>query len=127
MNTLYFSVERPEHTEEQIKRYDSEVLAMLCDADTGSDWQSVQGCYEGVREQAYKVTASDDKLREYIYKAFNDYKQQSVLLVHEDSEATMLFNDGDFKHMGKFQRVTKESALSRDAYSIVGSEYYIVQ
>ena len=86
----------------------------------------VNGKYNGVEEKSimlYGTNLTEPMIEELAKKNF----QESYLVVYHDGVAELVYSNGNRKIMGDFVSVSESDATSRDAYSKIGSQYFVIE
>lgn len=86
----------------------------------------VQGKYNGIDEEAIFIYGTN--LTEPVIQEFAKAQlQESYLIVYHDGVAELVFSDGNRKIIGDFVNTTEEIAKSKDSYSKIGNQWFIVE
>ena len=93
----------------------------------GIKFDLVQGVYKGVKEQSFIVDSKqfDAKLKRFVFSLF---KQESALYIDSDGNATLQYsisNGGNAVKLGEFTPVGEIEAKQNEAYTKIGSVYYV--
>lgn len=86
----------------------------------------VKGRYNGVDETSimlYGTNLTEPVIEELAKKHF----QESYLVVYHDGAAELVYSDGNRKIMGDFIPVNEAQAKSRDAYSKIGNQWFVIE
>lgn len=118
---LIFSVEKTELTDRENMVATAEVEDTLTSSDI--PYNKVEGCFDGVTEQSFIVSANyEGRVKEYC-QAFN---QDSYLLIDANGTAALFTSEG--KHiteLGRLVKVSESEAKQQQAYTKVNEEYYV--
>ena len=86
----------------------------------------VEGRYNGIDEKSimlYGTNLTEPVIEELAKKHF----QESYLVVYHDGAAELVYSDGNRKVLGEFIPVNESQAKSRDAYSKIGSQWFVIE
>jgi hypothetical protein len=99
-------------------------LAML--AAKGYSVAEVDGRYSGTEEKSILLYGTN--LTEPVVQEFSRAQlQESYLIVYHDAVAELVFNTGARKILGEFRATTEGVAKSKEAYSKIGNQWFIVE
>lgn len=122
--TFIISAEREELTKEQNLFRTEQLKQMLIK--NKIQYTVAQGCYKGQTEIAFVCIAYYQEQAETIkLLAFTHFKQESVLYIDSNGEASLDYATGYTQMLGGFRQVTESQALASDAYSKVDGRYYL--
>ena len=82
--------------------------------------------YNGIDETSimlYGTNLTEPIIRDVCAKNF----QESFLVVYHDGMAELVYSSGNRKIMGDFVSVSEAEAKSRDAFSKIGNQYFVVE
>jgi len=83
------------------------------------------GCYKGAKEQS--IIADISELSNILYLA-RQYGQESILVVGSDKAALQYLSNAKTEVIGSAMiQVSRDTAMSKDAYTRYNNEYYIVE
>lgn len=96
----------------------------------GLSYKEVEGSYKGIKERSFIII--DEGIDEAIIEELaQSYKQESYLkVVTENRDALLVFTNGGYSEpIGNFTAVSKDEALSADAYTYdsMFSQYYLAK
>lgn len=86
----------------------------------------VKGRYNGIDETSimlYGTNLTEPTIEELAKKNF----QESYLIVYHDGVAELVYSNGNRKIMGDFVSVSETEAKSRDAYSKIGNQWFVIE
>jgi len=86
----------------------------------------VTGRYNGLDEKSimlYGTNLTEPMIEELAKKNF----QESYLVVYHDGVAELVYSSGNRKTMGSFIPASETEAKSKDAYSKIGSQYFVIE
>lgn len=86
----------------------------------------VKGRYNGIDETSimlYGTNLTEPTIEELAKKNF----QESFLIVYHDGVAELAYSNGNRKIMGDFVSVSETEAKSRDAYSKIGNQWFVIE
>ena len=86
----------------------------------------VKGRYNGIDETSimlYGTNLTEPTIEELAKKNF----QESFLIVYHDGVAELAYSNGNRKIMGDFVSVSEAEAKSRDAYSKIGNQWFVIE
>lgn len=89
----------------------------------------VDGSYKGKQEKAILVEYAAEEDFQLLIRLAKFYRQESVLAISKDREATLLFMDThNFEKLGKLEAVPELVAKQQDAWTRTkNGQYYIVR
>lgn len=85
----------------------------------------VIGRYNGIDEKSimlYGTNLTEPMIEELAKRNF----QESYLVVYHDGVAELVYSNGNRKIMGEFLPVSETEAKSRDAYSKIGNQWFVI-
>lgn len=85
----------------------------------------VTGRYNGIDERSimlYGTNLTEPVIEELAKRNF----QESYLVVYHDGVAELVYSNGNRKIMGDFIPVSETEAKSRDAYSKIGNQWFVI-
>lgn len=89
----------------------------------GLSYDDVVGMYDGVEEKSFRVWNFPEA--EALALA-SHYAQESILVVDNDDNATVIFSDGNHRELlGKLREVSEVEARKHAGYSIIDGKYFI--
>jgi len=86
----------------------------------------VNGKYNGVEEKSillYGTNLTEPVIEEITKKNF----QESYLVVYHDGVAELVYSDGSRKIVGEFVPVKEHEAKSKDGYSKIGNQWFVIE
>jgi hypothetical protein len=86
----------------------------------------VNGKYNGIEEKSimlYGTNLTEPMIEELAKKNF----QESYLVVYHDGVAELVYSSGNRKIMGDFISVSESEAKSKDAYSKIGNQWFVIE
>jgi hypothetical protein len=86
----------------------------------------VNGKYNGIEEKSimlYGTNLTEPMIEELAKKNF----QESYLVVYHDGVAELVYSNGNRKIMGDFISVSESDAKSRNAYSKIGNQWFVIE
>jgi predicted phosphoadenosine phosphosulfate sulfurtransferase len=86
------------------------------------DFKEVIGSYQGTQESSLMV---DLKHLNVIKSMADRYNQDSIMILDNDLNSMLLFQNNDTMSLGKFRHI--ESILDRDAWTLIDGLYYIAE
>lgn len=102
------SAERPDATpQENAQR--TQLLGQVLQA-SGMRSAPTQGSYQGVTEHSYAVQTPSPKASDFVNKVAAQFKQDSVMHVDENQNATMHYGDGRQEWLGGMKQVPASEA-----------------
>lgn len=91
-------------------------------------YSPIKGKYKGVTEKSFIVKVETYQDIVNLQMLGNKYNQESILFVDKSNKAMLIYCvDGKTQTLGNFSNVVKTEAVTQDAYSIIGSKYFIVR
>lgn len=91
--------------------------------DLGLTFVSVKGVYKGVEEQSFIVNAHGMPTG-WIQRKMRELDQESILVIENDNQATLVYADGAVVSLGKFQR-HRGSVDGLDAYTKIAGNAWV--
>jgi hypothetical protein len=85
-------------------------------------YKNVEGCYKGGHEVSFLVADNHIELIELLCHLF---EQESFLLVDDNRNATLRYEDLRRRNIGLWQNVCKSVALAQDSYTVCDGHYWI--
>lgn len=94
----------------------------------GRDFTRAVGCYKG-KEEASFIVASSPSDTELLRVLFEDFEQESVLVLRSDRSAFLLFSTGEEVELGFLKGVSREEAVRSPDWTLNGSNrtFYVVK
>lgn len=88
--------------------------------------KQVDGVYKGQKEKSFVVVGATDNA---ILSLAWTFSQESVLKLHGDRHADLLYTNGVVEPLGKFVAVGQAEALKHDSYTYcpVNDTFYIIE
>jgi len=86
----------------------------------------VKGRYNGIDETSimlYGTNLTEPVIDELAKKNF----QESYLVVYHDGVAELVYSSGNRKIMGDFISVSESEDKSKDAYSKIGNQWFVIE
>lgn len=86
----------------------------------------VEGRYNGIDEKSimlYGTNLTEPMIDELAKRNF----QESYLVVYHDGVAELVYSNGNRKILGDFVSVSEEKAKSKDAYSKIGNQWFVIE
>jgi hypothetical protein len=86
----------------------------------------VVGKYNGAEETSillYGTNLTESVIEELSKKNF----QESYLIVYHDGVAELVYSNGSRKILGDFISVSESEARSKDAYSKIGNQWFVIE
>ena len=86
----------------------------------------VKGRYNGADETSimlYGTNLTEPVIEEFAKKHF----QESHLIVYHDGVAELVYSDGNRKVLGDFIPVSETEAKSKEAYSKIGNQWFVIE
>ena len=86
----------------------------------------VEGRYNGIDEKSimlYGTNLTEPVIDELAKRNF----QESYLIVYHDGVAELVYSNGNRKILGEFVQAKESDAKSKDAYSKIGSQYFVIE
>jgi len=86
----------------------------------------VEGRYNGIEEKSimlYGTNLTEPMIDELAKRNF----QESYLVIYHDGVAELVYSNGNRKILGDFVSVSEEKAKSKDAYSKIGNQWFVIE
>lgn len=85
------------------------------------------GNYNGITELSYMIVA-DSTYEALLLDLASQFKQECILVVHDDNRAEFVYCDGKREYMGWMREIKDNEKLSDyKGYSFVNDKYYTIK
>lgn len=128
MNTskqiVIFSVERSNLSKEENAVNTRVVNRLLKDNDF--NFMTCKGVFQGVSEDSFAVILDNYSQVQVLHELSRVYNQDCILYLDANNVGYLYHNNGNVDRIGKSRQVSKDIAMTKDAYTIINNNYYLV-